>query len=96
MEKYGQVPSDARFVPSEHWVKGNQVLVPLRSMRGAHVGCIGLSDPRDVTRVNAEELTKIEFLAADLAVTVDNTALHANSRVRKNLSHGPACCRCCP
>jgi signal transduction histidine kinase len=76
MEKYGQVPSDACFVPSEHWVKGNQVLVPLRSMRGAHVGCIGLSDPRDVTRVNAEELTKIELLAADLAVTVDNTALH--------------------
>jgi signal transduction histidine kinase len=76
MEKYGQVPSETRFVPSEHWVKGNQVLVPLRSMRGAHVGCIGLSDPRDVTRVNAEELTKIELLAADLAVTVDNTALH--------------------
>jgi two-component system NtrC family sensor kinase len=76
MEKYGQVPSDARFAPSEHWVKGNQVLVPLRSMRGAHVGCIGLSDPRDVTRVNAEELTKIELLAADLAVTVDNAALH--------------------
>jgi len=76
MEKYGQVPSDAHFVPSEHWVKGNQVLVSLRSMRGAHVGCIGLSDPRDVTRVNAEELTKIELLAADLAVTVDNAALH--------------------
>jgi two-component system NtrC family sensor kinase len=76
MKKYGQVPSDARFVPSKHWVKGNQVLVSLRSMRGAHVGCIGLSDPRDVTRVNAEELTKIELLAADLAVTVDNTALH--------------------
>ena len=76
MKKYGQVPSDVRFEPSGHWVKGNQVLVPLRSMRGAHVGCIGLSDPRDVTRVNAEELTKIELLAADLAVTVDNTALH--------------------
>ena len=76
MQKYGQVPSESRFLPSEHWVKGNQVLVPLRSMRGAHVGCIGLSDPRDVTRVNAEELTKIELLAADLAVTVDNTALH--------------------
>jgi signal transduction histidine kinase len=76
MEKYGHVPSDAIFKPSPHWVKGNQVLVPLRSMRGAHVGCIGLSDPRDVRRVNAEELTKIELLAGDLAVTVDNTALH--------------------
>ncbi len=76
MEKYGQVPSSTSFKPSAHWVKGNQILVPLRSMRGAHVGCIGLSDPRDVTRVNAEELTKIELLAGDLAVTVDNTALH--------------------
>ncbi|HKR95263.1 MAG TPA: ATP-binding protein, partial [Candidatus Angelobacter sp.] len=76
MKKYGQVPSDARFVPSEHWVKGSHVLVPLRSMRGAHVGCIGLNDPRDVTRVNAEELAKIELLAGDLAVTVDNAALH--------------------
>jgi signal transduction histidine kinase len=76
MEKYGQVPSDTRFEPSQHWTKGNQVLVPLRSMRGAHVGCIGLSDPRDVRRVNAEELTRIELLAGDLAVTVDNGALH--------------------
>jgi signal transduction histidine kinase len=76
MEKYGQVPSATSFEPSTHWVKGNHILVPLRSMRGAHVGCIGLSDPRDVTRVNAEELTKIELLAGDLAVTVDNAALH--------------------
>ncbi len=76
MAKYGQVPSSTSFEPSEYWMKGNQILVPLRSMRGAHVGCIGLSDPRDVTRVNAEELTKIELLAGDLAVTVDNTALH--------------------
>ena len=76
MEKYGQIPSDASYEASAHWVKGNQILVPLRSMRGAHVGCISLSDPRDVTRVNAEELAKIELLAGDLAVTVDNTALH--------------------
>src|SRR5580765_1081944 len=76
MEKYGQVPSSTSFEPSVHWTKGNQILVPLRSMRGVHVGCIGLSDPREVTRVNAEELTKIELLAGDLAVTVDNAALH--------------------
>ena len=52
------------------------MLVPLQSMRGAHVGCIALTDPRNVTRVNAEEMTKIELLAGDLAVTVDNAALH--------------------
>src|SRR6476620_9860601 len=76
MERYGQVPSAMEYPPSPQWAKGNQVLVPLRSMRGAHVGCIGLSDPRDVTRVNAAEMTKIELLAGDLAVTVDNAALH--------------------
>jgi signal transduction histidine kinase len=76
MEKYGQVPSDTKYEPSRFWTKGNQVLVPLQSMRGAHVGCISLSDPRDVTRVNGEEMTKIELLAGDLAVTVDNAALH--------------------
>jgi signal transduction histidine kinase len=76
MEKYGQVPSDTKYEPSRFWTKGNQVLVPLQSMRGAHVGCISLSDPRDVMRVNGEEMTKIELLAGDLAVTVDNAALH--------------------
>jgi two-component system NtrC family sensor kinase len=76
MEKYGQVPSATRYEASRHWVKGNQVLVPLQSMRGTQVGCISLSDPRDVTRVNAEEMAKIEVLARDLAVTVDNAALH--------------------
>jgi signal transduction histidine kinase len=76
MAKYGQVPSTMQYDPSPHWVKGSQVLVPLQSMRGAHVGCISLSDPRDVTRVNAAEMTRIEMLAGDLAVTVDNAALH--------------------
>ena len=76
MEKYGSVPSPASYEPSPYWTKGNEVLVPLRSMRGAHVGCIAMSDPRDVTRVNAEELARIELLAGDLAVTVDNIALH--------------------
>ena len=76
MQKYGQVPSPTQYEPSEHWQKGNQVLVPLQSMRGAHVGCIALSDPRDVTRVNADEMARIELLAGDLAVTIDNSALH--------------------
>jgi len=76
MAKYGQVPSSMQYAPSQHWTKGNHVVVPLQSMRGAHVGCIALSDPRDVTRVNAAEMSKIEMLAGDLAVTVDNAALH--------------------
>lgn len=76
MMKYGQVPSPVQYQPSAHWQKGNQVLVALQSTRGAHVGCISLSDPRDITRVNEEEMSKIELLAGDLAVTIDNAALH--------------------
>src|ERR1041385_7037847 len=76
MTRYGQIPSPATYELSAYWQKGNQVLVPLKSLRGAHVGCIGLSDPREVTRVNAEEMSKIELLAGDLAVTIDNSALH--------------------
>jgi signal transduction histidine kinase len=76
MEKYGQIPSSTQYQPSRHWTKGNQVVVPLQSMRGAQVGCIALTDPRDVTRVNAEEMTRIEMLARDLAVTIDNATLH--------------------
>jgi two-component system NtrC family sensor kinase len=76
MMKYGQVPSPVQFEPSQYWQKGNQILVALQSTRGAHVGCISLSDPRDVTRVNEEEMSKVELLAGDLAVTIDNAALH--------------------
>jgi len=76
MAKYGQIPSPTQYEPSPYWQKGNQVLVPLQTTRGAHVGCIGLNDPHDVTRVNAEEMSKIELLAGDLAVTIDNAALH--------------------
>jgi signal transduction histidine kinase len=76
MSKYGQVPSATQYEPTGFWQKGNQVLVPLQSTRGAHVGCISLSDPRHVTRVNAEEMSKIELLAGDVAVTIDNAALH--------------------
>ncbi len=58
------------------WEKGDRVFIPLQSLRGIYVGCISLDDPRDISRINGEELTKIELLAGDLAVTVDNSSLH--------------------
>lgn len=64
------------YPPDSGWQQGNRVLVPLQSTRGAYVGCISLDDPRDLKRINAEELVKIELLAGDLAVTVDNASLH--------------------
>src|SRR6266853_2871249 len=76
MARYGQIPSPTTYEPSQYWKKGCQVLVSLQSTRGAHVGCIALSDPREVSRVTEEEMSKIELLAGDLAVTIDNAALH--------------------
>ncbi|HET9180740.1 MAG TPA: ATP-binding protein [Candidatus Angelobacter sp.] len=64
------------YPPASAWKKGDRVLVPLQSTRGAYVGCISLDDPRDLRRIKADELVKIELLAGDLAVTVDNASLH--------------------
>ena len=64
------------FEPDARWQKGDRVFIPLKSTRGAYVGCISMDDPRDISRITAEELTKIELLAGDLAVTVDNASLH--------------------
>lgn len=67
----------ARLAPVDsRWEKGDRVFIPLQSLRGVYVGCISLDDPLDVARINGEELTKIELLAGDLAVTVDNSSLH--------------------
>jgi signal transduction histidine kinase len=70
------VPSAAEYPPESSWQNGDKVLIPLQSTRGAFVGCVALDEPRDPGRVTAEELSKIELLAGDVAVTVDNAALH--------------------
>ncbi len=76
LENYSPVPSALQFEASPHWENGSFVVVPLKSGRGIYMGCLGMDDPRDVTRVTAEEMSKIELLAGDLAVTLDNAALH--------------------
>jgi two-component system, NtrC family, sensor kinase len=75
-DKFGPVPSSQQFDPNPYWEHGNVVLVPLQSGGGTYVGVVALDDPRDVAAVSAEEMSKIELLAGDLAVTIDNTALH--------------------
>src|SRR5262249_12919295 len=70
------VPSTQDYEPNGYWDKGCAVLVPLQSTRGVVMGCVAMDDPRDVTRVTAEEMAQIEILAGDLAVTIDNAALH--------------------
>jgi two-component system, NtrC family, sensor kinase len=75
-DRFGPVPSSQQFDPNPYWEHGNVVLVPLQSGGGTYVGVVALDDPRDVTEVTAEEMSKIELLAGDLAVTIDNAALH--------------------
>jgi two-component system, NtrC family, sensor kinase len=75
-DPYGPIPSKEQFEPNPYWDNGNLILVPLRSSRGGYVGSVAMDDPRDVTSVTAEEMSQIELLAGDLAVTVDNATLH--------------------
>ena len=55
---------------------GGEVLVPMRSSRGVVLGCISLFSPKVAWRMDSSELAKLEMLAADLAVTMENARLH--------------------
>ena len=74
--KYSPLMGDEDFDPNPYWRRGCRVIVPLQSTRGAYVGCITLDAPQDVTRITGEEMSKIELLGGDLAVTIGNTTLH--------------------
>jgi nitrogen-specific signal transduction histidine kinase len=55
------------------------VLIPLVSGRGAHLGCLCVSGSQPVRasdEVDASEIMKLEVLASDLAVTIENSRLH--------------------
>jgi signal transduction histidine kinase len=58
------------------WETGDEVMIPLLSPRGAYVGCILLDNPRQITPAIFDEISKIELLAGDLAVTLENAMLH--------------------
>jgi two-component system NtrC family sensor kinase len=55
---------------------GEELLIPLCSGAGPTLGCIRLSSPRDPNAIDALQLSRIEMLAADLAVAVELKALH--------------------
>ncbi len=57
-------------------LRSDEVLIPLCSPGGATVGCIRLAAPRNPNAIEALELSRIEMLAADLAVAVELKALH--------------------
>jgi two-component system, NtrC family, sensor kinase len=76
LEPFKLSSSSREYPPDPRWQNGDRVFIPLQSTRGAYVGCISMDDPRDLRRINGEDLAKIELLAGDLAVTVDNAGLH--------------------
>lgn len=76
VSRYTPLIGEEDVPPNPYWQKGCRVLVPLQSTHGGYVGCITLHAPLDVNRVTSEEMSKIELLGGDLAVTVGNTALH--------------------
>jgi nitrogen-specific signal transduction histidine kinase len=53
-----------------------EVLIPLVSSRGSYMGCFCLSGHESETAIDVSEMTKLEVLASDLAVTIENTRLH--------------------
>ncbi|HEV2297826.1 MAG TPA: ATP-binding protein [Candidatus Acidoferrales bacterium] len=68
-------------VHAQAFVDGNllalpEVVVPLTSSRGICLGWIALSSPRSAEGPSTSEIMKVEMLAADLTVTIENTRLH--------------------
>jgi len=56
---------------SEH-----EVLIPLVSCRGSHLGCLWLCSAQGASGTRESEIAKLEMLASDLAVTIENSRLH--------------------
>jgi C4-dicarboxylate-specific signal transduction histidine kinase len=57
----------------------HEVLVPLVSWRGSHLGCLSFSGAQQQENRGgdeAAEIMKLEVLASDLAVTIENSRLH--------------------
>jgi two-component system NtrC family sensor kinase len=75
MASHNPVRSRRQYPPNPFWKNGDEVVIPLVSAQGRWIGCLSLDDPKDVERLTAEEMSKVELLAADLAVAVENATL---------------------
>src|SRR5260370_15969279 len=76
MVRYRSGEETQEAAASPYWEDGDEVMIPLLSPRGAYVGCIMLDNPRQIGPVIFDEISKIELLAGDLAVTLENAMLH--------------------
>jgi two-component system, NtrC family, sensor kinase len=76
----------AEYPDSRYWQKGDKILVPLRSPRGTLVGCIAMDEPRDVSRITAQDMAAVEMLSADLAISIENSHLQRQLVVSEKLA----------
>jgi signal transduction histidine kinase len=53
-----------------------EIILPLTSWRGSSLGCFLLSARAQEAEVDKREVIKLEVLASDLAVTIENARLH--------------------
>jgi signal transduction histidine kinase len=75
MANLGAIPGSTDFGENPFWQNGDELLVPIRSPRGTYAGFFSLDEPKDLTRINASEMSKLEFLADDLGVAIERTHL---------------------
>jgi two-component system NtrC family sensor kinase len=80
------IPSTQVFESGSGWNGGDVVLVPLRSSAGNYLGAISLDDPKDTSRVVAEEMYAIEMLASHLAAAIEKASLQRKIVVREKLA----------
>lgn len=74
-EALGTVPGTTTYSENPYWHTRDELLVPIRSPRGMYAGFFILDEPRDVLRVTASEMSKLELLANDLGVAVERAYL---------------------
>jgi two-component system, NtrC family, sensor kinase len=75
MAELGAVAGDTDFGSNPFWQRGDELLVPIRSPRGADFGFFSLDEPKDLTRINSSEMSKLELLADDLGVAIERAFL---------------------
>jgi len=75
MEPFGTVPGVTEYEDNPYWHTRDELLVPIRSPRGVYAGFFILDEPRDLLRVSASEMSKLELLANDLGVAIERTYL---------------------
>ena len=78
--------SSAHYLHTHQWQEGDRILVPMSSTRGSLLGCFLLDEPRDVLRVTAEDITAVEMLSTDLAISIENSHLQRQLVVSEKLA----------